>query len=70
MNLCKLYYYEKNYEKCRNLSESALMRIESNVFDIMRNNSNDLLKNPSDIILLLNGYLLFAKSSQHIAGFN
>jgi hypothetical protein len=42
------------------------MKIETKVFDEIKNNPYKLNEDPSDIILLLNGYLLFAKSSERL----
>jgi hypothetical protein len=65
MNLCKIYFYERNFVKCRDMCEKALIKVEMHIIDSMKR--NDLMEDPSDVILLLNGYLLYARSMDRLS---
>ncbi|CAK89616.1 unnamed protein product (macronuclear) [Paramecium tetraurelia] len=66
LNLARIHYCQFNYNKCFRLVERALIKYEPYIFKEMKTNTPKLQKNPSDIILLLNGYLFYGKCVQQL----
>ncbi|CAD8095759.1 unnamed protein product [Paramecium sonneborni] len=66
LNLARIHYCQFNYNKCFRLVERALIKYEPYIFKEMKTNASKLQNNPSDIILLLNGYLFYGKCVQQL----
>ncbi|CAD8047199.1 unnamed protein product [Paramecium sonneborni] len=61
LNLARIYYFLQDFKKCLSITEKALINYEPYIFKEIKNTCK-----PKDIVLLLNGYIFYAKTVQNL----